>query len=450
MNLSSRRSGAGDAAFLVGSQVLASLLLFATGVFVARALGPRGKGFYDIVVGSATLLATVTGLAMPSGVFFRVSRGGVDIRRLMAVSVLVAVAAGALSVSVLWFGGSYRWIGWMLPDSDPRRAAVLIGVVLLALQAQQLIQAAAKGRGCFRAFAASELLAKGGLAAAAAILLAVGAKAPPAYLAALAASTAVAVIFLIGAAGAGPATGGELPLAAMFWYSLPLFLGNIVQFLNYRLDIFLVKNFLGLGAVGTYTVAVWLAQTIWLAPTQLGSLVLRTVAEQGDSAAVLTYVARVNRFCLALSVCLAVVLAVVGTFGITRIFGRGFQGSVVPLLLLLPGVVLFSSTIIFSAYLNGIERQAYTTWVACGSLVITVGANLLLVPRIGVPGAAITSTLSYGASTVATLLIVRRLAPEFTLADFLVPRRSDIAAVVLGLRGAVARLRVPASAAAEP
>lgn len=425
--------------------MLASAFLFVTGIVIARALGPAGKGFYDLVVGSATLLATLTGLSMSSGVFFWVSRGNVDIRRLIAVAGAVAVLQGSVAAAALWYAGAQPWIAWMLPDRQSGETAVLIGVTLAVVQAQQLVHAVAKGRGCFRAFAISELLAKGGMTLAAAALLIAGVARAPAYVMALALASTIAVLVLIGGVRGPSAPGAGLPLRAMLSYSLPLFLGNIVQFLNYRLDIFLVKNFLGLSAVGTYTVAVWLAQTIWLAPTQLAALVMRTAAERGGGPSVVAYVARINRFSFLMSTVLALGLAAVGGLGMSAIFGRDFHTSVVPLLLLLPGVAVFSSTIILSAYLNGVQRQAVTTWVACGSLVITVGANLVLVPRIGVPGAAVTSTLSYAASTLATILVVRRVTPQFRFADFFLPQRGDWQVVRYGLRGALAWVRGPAT-----
>ena len=71
----------------------------ALSIVVSRSLGPSGKGAYDLVVSTATLLALVLGAAMPSGITFAVARGASAPRNLVArvfgiglVQVLVAAA----------------------------------------------------------------------------------------------------------------------------------------------------------------------------------------------------------------------------------------------------------------------------------------------------------------------------------------------------------------------
>ena len=61
-------------------------------------------------------------------------------------------------------------------------------------------------------------------------------------------------------------------------YSLPLALGNSIQFLNYRLDLFVLNRFHGLYTVGVYTLAVSLAQLLWLVPANLATLILNRAA----------------------------------------------------------------------------------------------------------------------------------------------------------------------------
>ncbi|HEU0299093.1 MAG TPA: polysaccharide biosynthesis C-terminal domain-containing protein, partial [Longimicrobium sp.] len=228
---------------------------------------------------------------------------------------------------------------------------------------------------------------------------------------------------------------------AIVAYSFPLFVGNLVQFLNYRLDIFFVKEMVSLRAVGIYTVAASLGQVLWLVPMALAQLVMRQVAAEGTGAPVLARVAEINRQCLYLGVAAAASLAAVARFALGPVFGAGFEASFGPLALLLPGIVLFAPTIILSAYLNGIHRQVVTTWVACGSLAATVALNLLLIPRIGVAGAAVASTASYTLSSVATVAFALRAAPGWSLADLFVPRRADLSRGIGLLRAAGAGVR---------
>jgi O-antigen/teichoic acid export membrane protein len=420
--------------------MMASVLLLATGIVVARALGPTGKGFYDIAVGSAMLLTTFTGLSLPSGVFFYASRGPLAYRRLLVVLLCIAVAEGLIVTALLAAFGDTPVFAWMLPGGPRWTAALLIGMLLLALQSQQLVQGVVKGRGEFATFAGSEVLARGGTLILVGLLFVAGIVRPEPYVLGFGLATLAAVGLLTSSVVAVSTASDALPLPAMLRYSLPLFLGNVVQFLNYRVDIFFVKNYTGLSAVGTYTVAVWLAQIVWLVPNALASLVLRAAAERDGSGA-MDRVAAVTRATLALSVVMGLALAAAGSLGIAPVFGKAFHGSVPALLLLMPGTVLFCPTIVLSAYLNGIQRQAFTTWVACIALVVTGVLNILLVPRIGIRGAAIASTCSYIASTLVTLVLVRRFNPGLSLSTLLLARRSDLQFAVTAIRAGAARVR---------
>jgi len=199
-----------------------------------------------------------------------------------------------------------------------------------------------------------------------------------------------------------------------------------VQFLNYRLDVYFVNAWQGLQAVGNYTMAVWLTQMLWLLPNAIGALVLQAAARAERPELALPEVCRITRLSVLLSAGGGLALAVVAALFVPPVLGEDFRGAIRPLVLLLPGVVAFTVTILLSAYLNGIRHQHLTTYVACGSLAVTVAADVLLIPRYGIAGAAIASSLSYVTSAVVTALVVRRLVPALALRELLLPRRDDL------------------------
>lgn len=429
---------AGDAAALVASQLVAAASTFGTGVVLARTLGPAGKGFVDVTLATATLLQMLSGLSLGSGVFFVTARGAVDHRRLLRVALAFSAAIGAAALLLLPLADT-RVGGWLLPAVEPRLAALLVAGLLVALHAQQLLQGLAKGRGFFRAFGRSEVVARGGTLALVAGLALAATRSPTPYVVAFVAATLASAVLLTAATWRDAPRTTALPLRQIFVYSLPLYLGNVVQFLNYRLDVFFVKESVGLDGVGRYTVAVWIAQTVWLVPNALAALVLRAVAADPTSAATRDRVGLLHRGCLLLGVACAAVLALAAGPGLRLVFGDAFAASVPALLVLLPGTAVFSSVVILSAHLNGLGRQALTTWVACGSLVVTVVLNVLLVPRFGILGAALASTASYVVSAIATFLLVRRVSPELTVASLLLPTADDVRRLRDVVRARIAR-----------
>lgn len=439
---SARRSSSfRDAGYLVTSQVLASVFMFGLGIVLARALGPAGRGYYDIAVSSAMLLMTFLGFSLSSGIFYYAAQGAFQHRRLLLVLLLVCLAQGGVVVAVLGGFGHHPVVSWMLPGGSVVTAALLIAALLAVLQGQQLVRAVATGRGRFDAFSLSEVFGRGAALLAVAALAVAGVRSPVPYVLVFALAMLGAVLWLGRVAWREPVTSSVLPLGGMALYSMPLFVGNVVQFLNYRLDVFFLKGFLSLGAVGTYTVAVGIAQLLWLIPNALGSLVMRATAAHGGTEDVLRRVAEVNRFCIYLGAVAAVGLALAASLLLEAVFGRDFSGSMRPLLVLLPGVVLFCPTIVLSAYLNGIRKQVYTTWVACGSLVVTVALNLLLIPRIGIVGAAAASTASYAVSSLVTTALVLRLNRGTPVGPFFLPQPDDVQRAAALARGALARFR---------
>jgi O-antigen/teichoic acid export membrane protein len=104
-------------------------------------------------------------------------------------------------------------------------------------------------------------------------------------------------------------------------------------------------------------------------------------------------------------------------------FGPGFEaGRNVLSILLLGGVVnAFTGVVAYYATLTGRERPALA--IFAGALLVSIGLNLLLIPRLGAVGAAIASSSATAAWNVAMLVYVRRtigidasalaLAPKF-------------------------------------
>ena len=88
-----------------------------------------------------------------------------------------------------------------------------------------------------------------------------------------------------------------------------------------------------------------------------------------------------------------------------------------------------------SRYIVGRGRPGTGTLILLSGLAINVIANLLLVPRFGINGAAASSSISYGLTAIMTLVVFRRLSGR-GVTETLVIRASDLR-VLRGLAGAV-------------
>ena len=177
-------------------------------------------------------------------------------------------------------------------------------------------------------------------------------------------------------------------------YGMKSQFGNILQIFTYRFDVFFVNFFLGAAGVGIYSVAYGVAELIWHVPNAIGKTLFPTVSHEGSNCSN-EFIASVCRKTILLSIFAAIAMAISAGFIINLFYGNKFSSSVVPLLVLLPGIIAIAihKVIIFS--LMGKGYPHYMSYSGIISIVSTIVLDIILIPKFGISGAALASTLSY-------------------------------------------------------
>ena len=170
---------------------------------------------------------------------------------------------------------------------------------------------------------------------------------------------------------------------------------NLISLLNYRASLFLVEHFLGLNVVGTYSVAVQVAELLWLVSSAVTmSLYARIGAPDRTQAAFDTL--RAVRFNVLVTVVVAPVLWALAAWAVPWVMGEAYRASLLPLAALLPGVAAYAAASSLSAfYTNHLGRPHLSGMVAGLSLGVSVLAGWWLIPQWGSLGAAVASTTGY-------------------------------------------------------
>jgi O-antigen/teichoic acid export membrane protein len=75
-------------------------------------------------------------------------------------------------------------------------------------------------------------------------------------------------------------------------------------------------------------------------------------------------------------------------------FGKDYVGTIAPLLWLLPGVAALSCSSITASVLAAQEKPKYSIWTGYISLGLNLVLNIMLIPRLGINGAAVSSSTS--------------------------------------------------------
>jgi O-antigen/teichoic acid export membrane protein len=189
-------------------------------------------------------------------------------------------------------------------------------------------------------------------------------------------------------------------------YGLKGHLGSIVLFFNFRFDILFITFFLTPREVGIYSLAVVMSESLWKFADAVQAVIFpRTAATQGSA----NFTLRVQTVVTAVTVTGSLLLIMLGKPVIGWLFSKAFEEAYVVAVCLCPGIIALTFAKIFNADLVG---RGYP-WVifqaaACG-LPFTLLLNPMLIPLLGIQGAAITSSISYIANGIFSVLFFSRI-----------------------------------------
>jgi len=190
-------------------------------------------------------------------------------------------------------------------------------------------------------------------------------------------------------------------------YGYKTYITNFMQFLNYRLDQYILNYYSGPSAVGIYTVAVGLGGYLWQLSNAVQVIILPSVAdlsqEQRNS-----LTARANRNTLFITLVGAVLLSVSGRWVIKFLFGPAYEDAYAGLIWLLPGIVAFSVVKILTASMAGAGHPEIGSIVTGFSFIFTIILDSLLIPKHGLIGAAQASTVAYSAGGALSIVLYWR------------------------------------------
>ncbi|HRF78798.1 MAG TPA: polysaccharide biosynthesis C-terminal domain-containing protein, partial [Flavobacteriales bacterium] len=180
----------------------------------------------------------------------------------------------------------------------------------------------------------------------------------------------------------------------------------------------------GAAELGLYAVAVGVAQLLFNIPEPFSRVVQPYLFGQVKNEMLSRFkaIARINFTVL---VGLALVMAFSAHLFMPMLFGEAFERSVSPLRLLLPGVVLSGAAKLLAQLVIQGGFQHFNLIGASVAAVITITLDLLLIPHMGIQGAAIATSISY-AVVLGIILLTLRWKMNITIHDVFILRWRDI------------------------
>jgi O-antigen/teichoic acid export membrane protein len=419
-----------------GTRIVLTGIGALTGIIVARALGPTGRGEYYVITTVTAIAVTFGHLSVEQAQMYLWGELRERRRALIANAVVLAGLLGIMVAAVTWVV-----VTLLGPDRVPlfSTVALLLGlavipVSLLVLWNNNLLLLAGRVDRYNRGVLLAAVVQCGLLVG----LTVTGHISTLAVVVVWAATSGLSLLVSLATLRPSP---GDLSLSLALRAvktGLRYHAGLALFFLLLRLDVVLLNGLTSPRDVGLYSVAVTTAELVWLFTDSIANAVVSRQANS-DLAGAAQVTAASVRFGMVGATVLTLGLGVASPILLPLMYGKEFAPAVVPLVALLPGVIGLAISRPVGAYLLRVNRPLFTAGSAAAAAVLNVVLILLLVPRIGIVGASLASSAAYVLLALAYLGLFRHFA-DVPWRDF-VPRPAELAGLARQTAAAIGNRR---------
>lgn len=196
-------------------------------------------------------------------------------------------------------------------------------------------------------------------------------------------------------------------------YGFKAFVAALFAYTVLRADILMCSYILGETPTGYYSIAVSMADLVYMLPVVAGTIAFPRLAATVDPVERWGKAASVAKWVAVIMVAVAIVAAVLARPAVLFLYGSEFLPSVAAFLWLLPGVVLLGINTILMNYFAAEGMPPIALWSPAIASAVNLALNLVLLPEIGIVGASVSSTVAYAAMLMmsgAYLVTRRRLS----------------------------------------
>lgn len=405
-----RLRGLRDYANNVWIEMILTGLGFASGILVARWLGPTGRGQLAAAMLWPGVIGILISLGLQHAFVYAVGVGWARPDRLHRLGLKFTVLVAVPTMVIYWLV-----CPWILGKQFPNESwlpGVFALYIPLAVYAGFLLPIY-QGSGDFKSWNIARLFRSGAWTLAA-LALAVGAWLTVLNL--LIVQLVVLVVLCVylysklGSLAKRNKGEGNAPTRLIFKYGLAIYLSGLAYTVNQQLDQLMLSLWVKPSDLGQYAAAATLAGAILVIPSAIGPIGFSKVARANEEP---LEQRRHVKFAFAWSASLLVpgglVVALAAPW-ITRVlYGQAYAQTADLLRILAPASVCLGMGVVLADVLRGMGKPMYATYGAVTGAVITVVGLLLTLQRFGIWGAAWVSFAAYTAMMLVQCYFLWRL-----------------------------------------
>lgn len=184
-------------------------------------------------------------------------------------------------------------------------------------------------------------------------------------------------------------------LKEMLHYGAFMQLSTLVSTLNKRLSLYLLNTHCDEKSIGVYASGTQVTEGVNIVGQSIGLVAFSSLSntEKEERATQLTL--RFMKISILLTFTALLVICLLPERFFEWLFSGEFASIRTVILLIAPGIVFFSAHTILANYFSGMGKPKYNFYASLIGLSVTVVSAFLLIPSLGIQGAAITTSLTY-------------------------------------------------------
>jgi O-antigen/teichoic acid export membrane protein len=222
-------------------------------------------------------------------------------------------------------------------------------------------------------------------------------------------------------------------------FALKAGFASLAGFLNLRIDVFVVSFLLDARTLGIYTLAVATGEMMWQVSRPLIWTMIGRIASAERSLAI-ELTNRITRNILAVECALGVALFFIAPYAVQFVYGSAYAQSAWVMRWLMPGLVLYATSGPLSYFVSiKMGKPGKSLLIQVCSVVLCASISFMAIPRLDLFGAALATTVTYCCATMALAAMYMRYSGS-SLAAFTILQAEDLAR----FRRLAARLKMPA------
>ena len=212
-------------------------------------------------------------------------------------------------------------------------------------------------------------------------------------------------------------------LKEMLHYGAFMQLSTLVSTLNKRLSLYLLNTHCDEKSIGVYASGTQVTEGVNIVGQSIGLVEFSALSNTENKQRASQLTMRFMKLSVLLTFTALLVICLLPTTFFEWVFSGEFADIRPVILLMSPGIVFFSAHTVLANYFSGTGKPKFNLYASLIGLSVTLVSAFILIPLLGIRGAAITTTLTYTALFVFQWIVFRKQTGSRLLQ--LIPNKED-------------------------